>query len=185
MPKYLFVTLYQFGFKKLAVRRALSVPQNGEPHYDEAKKNAALEFLQTQTVYDRCGQCQRLLLPKDPHTTCEQEVLCCQHGCKELATQEDYCQEHWNYNFRCEGCKGDRRLCNDCILDKICDICFADRELCGGHHAESDALLEGVQYDSEEDDMVSTTEIYNRAYAHFGTAEQAREAVQMYPGDFA
>jgi hypothetical protein len=36
----------------------------------------------------------------------------------------------------------------------------------------------------DEDDYVSTTEVYNRAYSHFGNAEMAREAAEMYPGDF-
>ncbi len=38
--------------------------------------------------------------------------------------------------------------------------------------------------DDEEDDYVSTQEIARRARAHFGDTELAREAAEMYPGDF-
>lgn len=38
--------------------------------------------------------------------------------------------------------------------------------------------------DYEDDDHVSTTKVYNRAYAHFGNHELAREATELYPGDF-
>ncbi len=36
----------------------------------------------------------------------------------------------------------------------------------------------------EEDDYLSTTEVYNRARRHFGNDELAREAASLYPGDF-
>jgi len=36
----------------------------------------------------------------------------------------------------------------------------------------------------DKDDIVSTGEVYNRAYACFGNHEMAREATEMYPGDF-
>ncbi len=36
----------------------------------------------------------------------------------------------------------------------------------------------------DEEDNVSTNEVYTRAYAHFGNHELAREATELYPGDF-
>lgn len=45
-------------------------------------------------------------------------------------------------------------------------------------------------YDDEDDfddeaDYASLTDVYNRAYAHFGgNTELTREAAEMYPGDF-
>lgn len=38
--------------------------------------------------------------------------------------------------------------------------------------------------DPDDDDFVPTSEIYDRAYRHFGNDEMAREAATMYPGDF-
>lgn len=43
--------------------------------------------------------------------------------------------------------------------------------------------LEDDYYDYE-DDYISPGTIYSRAYDHFGNAEMAREATEMYPGDF-
>lgn len=53
--------------------------------------------------------------------------------------------------------------------------------------AHHDAYIDDVYDDypdDEEDDFVSTTEVYGRAFAHFGNHELAREATEMYPGDF-
>lgn len=38
--------------------------------------------------------------------------------------------------------------------------------------------------DIYEEGDVSTQEVYNRAHTHFGNSELAREATEMYPGDF-
>lgn len=52
---------------------------------------------------------------------------------------------------------------------------------------QCDPRMAEEEYDDIEDDddeYISTTEVYNRAYAHFGNHELAREASEMYPGDF-
>lgn len=41
-----------------------------------------------------------------------------------------------------------------------------------------------AQRSMAKDEDVSTTTVYGRAYAHFGNHEMAREATEMYPGDF-
>lgn len=46
------------------------------------------------------------------------------------------------------------------------------------------AVSDDCEDSGGEDDYVSTNEVYGRAYAHFGNAEMAREATEMYPGDF-
>jgi hypothetical protein len=38
--------------------------------------------------------------------------------------------------------------------------------------------------EQDEDDYVSTSTIYDRAFAHTGDAELSREAVEHYPGDY-
>jgi hypothetical protein len=47
-----------------------------------------------------------------------------------------------------------------------------------------DSIITDPHDDEDEDDYVSPTTVHARAMRHFGNAEQAREAAEMYPGDF-
>lgn len=43
---------------------------------------------------------------------------------------------------------------------------------------------EDTRTDDDVDEGISPTEVYHRAYRHFGNHEMAREAAEQYPGDF-
>lgn len=94
------------------------------------------------------------------------------------------------------------------VVNRLCELCSIEDDAAWEQYrqgkdaedqAERDETYEDDIFDSEhvtdyaeaddpyeddEDDYVSTSVVYARAYAHFGNAEMAREAAEMYPGDF-
>jgi hypothetical protein len=72
------------------------------------------------------------------------------------------------------------RLCEWALLDAE-DHEFCDHMLAGGDDVDDDDVYD-ENYD--DDEPVSSQEIYHRARAHFGNDELAREAASQYPGDF-
>lgn len=69
---------------------------------------------------------------------------------------------------------------NGLILDDVCEACEVtldedEFEICS--KCEKDE-------EDEEYGSITSNDVYRRAFRHFGNAELAREAAQLYPGDF-
>lgn len=71
-------------------------------------------------------------------------------------------------------------LCVDCKWPVVSD----DPHLVCEDYLHGNDCVYVDDFDDEDEDYVSSSEVYHRAYAHFGNDEMAREAASMYPGDF-
>lgn len=65
--RYRLAVIYnKLGFKKLAVRKAIKVDTFGK------HGNDAWDLIWHQTAYPTCPSCYWPILPRDPHTSCEE-----------------------------------------------------------------------------------------------------------------
>lgn len=64
------------------------------------------------------------------------------------------------------------------------DCGFCQDEGCGMCDPDPDTSYLFGDGDEDSDEPASTSTVYARALAHFGNAEEAREAASLYPGDF-
>lgn len=99
----------------------------------------------------------------------------------------------------CGDCWEDAGPTGLCVVHQDEDDLLAWQQFCEEQEAEMERQrLEDEELDryndeygdcweddlEDDDDNITTTEVYNRAYTHFGNHELAREAAELYPGDF-
>ncbi|MDB5185094.1 MAG: hypothetical protein JWN38_902 [Candidatus Saccharibacteria bacterium] len=172
MYGFIFHALRKLGFKKTAVRLAIFCESLYNHNNLKNLSYVAYHYLSSaNTGFDSCAYCWHPLT--EPHETCEAELQ---------AQQDDEDAEH-ERQFK------DHEALLD-LMSEFCrhgscyslDVNYYDG-CCDEHttlHDDYDDRYDG----DDEDDYVSSSTIYSRAYNHFGNAEQAREAAELYPGDF-
>jgi hypothetical protein len=192
-----FKLLHAIGLKKTSVRLARHMEKYARQPLDNSKLyDAVWMFFTYGQSFPSCenwmgyGCCYMPVLSDDDpfHKYCREafaeeearhnaevdaylDSRCKQHGCWEDAVKDGYCQSDWDYNHLC-GEPGCDKLYSECGGTCVPDV--TDEP----YSPPYDVLLD------DEDDQVSTTTVYSRAYSHFGNHEMAREATEMYPGDF-
>lgn len=123
-----------------------------------------------------CDYCGYRIRKGEEHNYCEHELYSInpdKYRMPEDVALDSFCSHY--------GCWGEFA---NCLTHDHCPDCGQHNIICGGlcKIIESEDDLGGL--DDDDDEPVSTSVIYGRAYAHFGNSEMAREATEMYPGDF-
>jgi len=178
------------GLKRTAVRVAYWMESHARDIYHSKMFDAAQHYLHCEkTGFPECSECYLPILSETEklHELCREEIE--RQLDMEIRAQEEY--EQMAAEFAMERARFEIEE----ILDEFCGHygCWEPRvELfCDEHEpkcsncGDYESACQGTCADYPEDeDYVSSQEVYNRAYAVLGNHELAREAASQYPGDF-